>query len=443
VNRDILSSLKTLPHSPGVYLMRDPAGALLYIGKAIDLRKRVSSYFIGSENRLTAKNQVLVGVVHHIDYIPAASEREALLIEQKLIRRHQPPYNILWKDDKSYPFIKLSVKEDFPRLELTRRRLKDGNVYFGPFPAVSHIHRLLRWIWKKHLLPLRPCRIVFSESQLPPLKKVQSCIYLHTKECPAPCIGRIDKAGYRNIVDQAVLFFRGKHTNLIARWEGEMKRASTRKDYEQAAALRDNIFALSHMAEKVTLREITPEQVVGKIQSSTALKELQLALELPNPPITIEGFDISHTFGENTVASMVTFRHGKPDKNRYRKYRIRLAKHSDDYAALKEVVQRRYRRLKEERGDWPDLILIDGGPGQLSSAVASLEQVQKAHPPIISLAKENEEIYRPGVAKPVVLPKESAALQILQQVRDESHRFAVSYHRSLRKRRLLNDEGNP
>jgi len=140
---------------------------------------------------------------------------------------------------------------------------------------------------------------------------------------------------------------------------------------------------------------------------------------------------------------MVTFRHGKPDKNRYRKYRIRLAKHSDDYAALKEVVQRRYRRLKEERGDWPDLILIDGGPGQLSSAVASLEQVQKAHPPIISLAKENEEIYRPGVAKPVVLPKESAALQILQQVRDESHRFAVSYHRSLRKRRLLNDEGNP
>lgn len=426
--------VSTLPHKPGVYIMRDRAGAILYIGKAVDLAKRVANYFRANAE---PKIRALASEIRHVDFITAESEREALIIEQRLINRHQPLYNTMFRDDKTYPYVKISVNEDFPRIYLTRQRRKDGGLYYGPYPHVSTVKKMLHWIWKKKLFPLRPCKLEFTEKVLPPFRKVQSCLYLHTGECPAPCVGKISKKDYGRIAERAALFFEGKHDRLRAFWKKEMKAAAKKLQFERAAQWRNQLEALEHIQQRVTFRALRPEDVQSRIQSSQALQELQKALELPRPPVRIEAFDISHVQGAETVASLVVFEKGKPAKNHYRKFKIRTVQGVDDFASMREVVGRRYKRVREEGLPWPDLILIDGGAGQLSAALEALKALGGRRPPVASLAKQEEEIYLPDQQEPLKLPKDSPALHVLQHIRDESHRFAVSFHRQRRGKTLL------
>ncbi len=437
-------SLPNLPHSPGVYLMRDNTGLIIYIGKARDLKKRVSSYFMkradGTARETysdTAKVQALLTVIRHIDYVPTLSEREALVLERRLIARHKPDFNVMWKDDKTYPWVALTMGEDFPRLFLTRIKKRDGTQYFGPYPSVTGVRQLLKWAWRKKLFPLRPCRLEIKEGSPYPYEKVKSCLYLHTGECPAPCLGKISSASYKKIADRAQWFFEGKKEKLLGQWEKEMARRSKNLEFEEAAQLRNRIETVQHMNERVTVREMTEDGLKSRIQSSRAVQELMKALSMPRSPETIECFDISHIQGTEKVASMVRFKHGRPDKSNYRKFIIRTVIGIDDFKSMAEVVGRRYRRLKKEGTNFPDLVLIDGGKGQLSSALKALEEEKVTGLFVAALAKEEEEIFLPGKSESIRLPADSPALLLLRHVRDEAHRFAISFHRLRRKKKTL------
>jgi len=435
--------LLNLPHRPGVYRMRDTEGKILYIGKAKDLAKRVSQYF--RNGRTGAKEQHLVPLIRTVDYILCASERESLILEQKLIRRHRPPFNILWKDDKSYPYVQLTISEDYPRLTLTRRvpQKRDGSLYFGPYPKAGSIQSLLRYLWKKKFFPLRSCRWDFSEKKPPDSGKIHACLYYHTRECPAPCAGRISKKRYRRIAQKARWFFEGRFGRLKKTFGKEMRKLSANLEYEEAAQLRDNLQALEHMGERVRMHEISKISVLQKMQPAQALSELQRLLELPKVPLHVEAFDISNLSGAQPAGSMVCFRDGNPHKNHYRRFRIRSVQGMDDFKMMQEVVLRRYRSLLEKQEEFPDLVIIDGGKGQLSAALKALRELPIPAPKqasIVALAKKHEEIYLPQKTDPVRIPSDSPALHLLQKVRDEAHRFAVTYHKLLRKKHLFGEK---
>ncbi|MBI3553884.1 MAG: excinuclease ABC subunit UvrC [Elusimicrobia bacterium] len=422
-----------LPHACGVYIMRDAAANILYIGKAIDLAKRVAQYF--NPNKEDLKNSVLAPLIRKIDYISCSSEREALILERRLIRRHQPFFNSMWKDDKSYPFIKVTLGEDFPRVLMTRKKIRDGGAYFGPYPQSSPIKSLLGYLWRQKFFPLRPCRWDFSTTKPLDKRKITSCLYYHTGECPAPCAGKISPEGYRAIAERAVLFFKGEYGKLKQRFETEMKMASGKLEYEKAAQLRDNIRALEQMGERVRVQSVREEDVSGQIASSEAVSDLQRALGLASPPFHVECFDISHFQGRQTVASMVCFKGGEPFKDHYRKFRIKEVAGIDDFKSMAEVVRRRYQRLKTE-GGLPDLVLVDGGKGQLSAALSALQEI-KVKVPLASLAKRVEEVFLPGKSESIIMERGRPALRLLQRLRDEAHRFGITYHRLLRKKALL------
>ncbi|MEK7381940.1 MAG: excinuclease ABC subunit UvrC [Elusimicrobiota bacterium] len=418
-----------IPHKTGVYIMRDAGGEILYIGKANDLSKRVAQYF--NLNKEDVKNQALSPLVRRIDYVLCRSEREALLLERRLINENQPFFNVMWKDGKTYPYLKITLGEDYPRIITTRRKVRDGGIYFGPFPKVTPIRGLLRYLWKQHIFPLRPCRWEFSRQKPLDQRKINGCLYYHTKECPAPCTGRIAKEDYRKIAKRAVLFFKGKYTDLRQEFEAEMKKASAALDYERAAQLRDNSLALGQMGERVRVREVEADDIGGKIAQTRMVTALQEALALPSPPVHIECFDISHFAGHQTVASMVCFLGGRPHRDHYRKFRIRETAGIDDFKSLHEAVRRRYKRLKAEKAKLPDLVLIDGGKGQLGAAQDALAEL-KLKIPTASLAKRIEEVFVPGRTASILLELDDPALRLLQQLRDEAHRFGVAYHRKLR-----------
>lgn len=425
-----------LPHKTGVYVMRDAAGEILYIGKAIDLAKRVANYF--NPNKEYLKNQSLAPLIRRIDYVLCESEREALLIERRLINEHQPFFNVMWKDGKTYPYLKISMGEDFPRVFTTRTKKKDGGVYFGPYPKVAPIRALLRYLWKQRLFPLRPCRWDFSEAKPLDRRKINACLYYHTKECPAPCAAKISKDEYRGIAERAVLFFKGQYADLREEFERDMKAASDRLDYEQAAQLRDNVAALSQMGERIRVRAVEADAVGGHTARTQMITDLQKALMLPTPPVHIECFDISHFQGHQTVASMVCFTGGKANRDHYRKFKIRDVAGIDDFKSMREAVYRRYKRLQAEKEKLPDLILIDGGKGQLGAAQEALKDL-KLKIPMASLAKRIEEVFLPGRSESILLRLDDPALRLLQQLRDEAHRFGVAYHRLLRDKNLFEE----
>ncbi len=425
-----------LPHACGVYIMRDASGLILYIGKAIDLAKRVAQYF--NPNKDDLKVAILAPLIRKIDYIPCASEREALILERRLIYRHQPFFNSMWKDNKSYPYVKITLGEDFPRVLMTRKKIKDGAAYFGPYPQAGPIKSLLNYLWRQQFFPLRPCRWDFSTTKPLDKRKITSCLYYHTGECPAPCAGKISPQDYRGIADRAVLFFKGEYPKLKGQFESEMKSASSKLEYERAARLRDNIRAIEQMGERVRVQAVKEEDVAGQIASSEAVSDLQKALGLNSPPFHIECFDISHFQGHQTVASMVCFKGGEPHKDHYRKFKIREVVGIDDFKSMAEVVRRRYVRLKRE-GGMPDLVLIDGGKGQLSAALGAL-QAAGVRLPIASLAKRIEEVFMPGKSESIIMERDRPALKLLQRLRDEAHRFGITYHRLLRKKALF--DGN-
>lgn len=425
-----------IPHRTGVYIMCDAGGEILYIGKALDLSSRVAQYF--NPNKEDLKNQSLVPLIRRIDYVLCESEREALLLERRLINEHQPFFNVLWKDGKTYPYVKITMGEDFPRLITTRRKVRDGGAYFGPYPKVTPVRALLRYLWKQRLFPLRPCRWDFSEAKPLDKRKITACLYYHTKECPAPCAAKISKTEYRGIAERALLFFKGQYADLRGKFEAEMKEAAAALDYERAAQLRDNVQALSQMGERVRVRAVEADQVGGHTARTQMVTDLQKALMLSAPPVHIECFDISHFQGHQTVASMVCFSGGKPNRDHYRKFKIRDTAGIDDFKSMHEAVYRRYKRLKSEKAALPDLILIDGGKGQLGAAQEALKELELKIP-MASLAKRIEEVFLPGRPESILLRLDDPALRLLQQLRDEAHRFGVAYHRLLRDKHLFEE----
>ena len=524
------SEVGTLPESPGVYLMKNKEGIVIYIGKAKNLKKRVSNYF-QSEKEL--KIRFLVINIAIIDYIKVSNESEALILEANLIKEYKPKYNVMFKDNKFYPFIKVTVRDDFPRIVFSRDERKDGSKYFGPYTSARSVRQYIDVI--QRLFFIRTC------VEMP--KK--ECLNYHIKRCSGPCIHKITYEDYREQVKQALSFLSGDYGNLVSDLEAQMKSAAHDLLFEKAQLIKEKITAIrmfestqsvfldsninadfiglftkmgkiifvasiirngkmigkrSYSAtlqfeediddiltnfiieyskqndknltsifidgsyreiieplnvyfeninsgihlntphnenQKALIRMATENaslhlvQILSKVETSESLKLLQDVINLDTLPMRIEGFDIANILGENAVASMVSFYAGKPDKKNYRHYKIKTKSTPDDYAMINEVVYRRYKRLKEEGEEFPDLILIDGGKGQLNAAYKALSDLGVTLN-IVSLAKKNEEIYNLFQDKPLVLNKNSAALHILQQVRDESHRFANSFYNKIK-----------
>jgi len=424
--------LMQIPKLPGVYVMSDSLGNIIYIGKAKDLKSRISSYFNAD---IDSKATTIITSMRKIDYILCASEREALIIERQLINKIKPHFNSMWKDDKSYPYIKFSINEDFPRLIFTRKKLKDSALYFGPYPQLFYIKKLVRWL--KRLFKIRPCKIDLSENSLHNEKNVKSCLYYHTEMCYAPCLGKITSKEYKQKVKGIELFLNGRFKKLESEWKKQMFDLSLSMCYEEAKEVRDRLYALRSMSERVMISEITQEEMNQSIKRADSMNELKNFLGLKSQPTIIEGFDNSNIHGIDAVASMVRFQNGIADKKNYRRFKIKTVYGIDDFASMKEVIFRRYSSLIRKNEKMPDLILVDGGKGQLKYALNALSEL-RLQIPVISLAKGNEEIFLQDKDKPLILSRHSEALKLLQFIRNEAHRFALSYHRKLRVKSFFN-----
>jgi excinuclease ABC subunit C len=408
---DVKKRLKEIPHLPGVYIMKDGSGEALYIGKAKDLSKRVSSYF--QENRpKTARLMSLLERIKDLDYIVTGSEEEALIYEASLVKEKRPRYNVELKDDKSFPFLKLSLNEKFPRLTITRKRPEDGSRYFGPYTRVKILRSAVSIM--KNIFPLRICKKMPKEV----------CLAYHIGQCLGPCIGKVDEKSYNEIVKELILFLEGRKTRLVQELTAKMKDFSSRKEFEKAAMIRNRLSALLEVSDK----RVHDYSSWGNV----ALK-LKNMVRLPKLPSRIEAFDVSCIFGKDSTGSMVYFNNGKPDKSNYRRFRIKQVEGINDYAMIKEIVRRRYKRLKEEGKRFPDLIIIDGGKGHLQAAYEELLALNVAHIPVIGIVKEHERIYTIGSSEPLDLNRDSEIMHFIQKIRDEAHRFALSYHHKLRK----------
>ena len=520
----IRKKVSTLPHKPGIYLMKDRFGTVIYVGKARDLRKRVSHYFQPSRRMgWDLKFRALVEGICDFDFHIVRSEPEALLLESKLIKEFHPRYNVSFRDDKRFLMLKVNMNDPIPRFTLTRIKQDDGARYFGPFPNSGALRSTLSLVRRQ--FHLRGCRPL-----TPTERDYRHCLYAHLKYCTAPCIGNVNREQYLEQVNAACDFIAGQCEEMQEQLEGEMKKAAANQQYERAAELRDMLADLKRTTRKTEKFERIPYSLPIAIDPARDLAELAEALGLAAPPQRIEGFDISNISGTFAVASMVRFKNGRPDRANYRRFKIKTVTGQDDFASMAEVVRRRYTRLLNEskvqsprskeggeaipealqelvddvsaaakrRGrvgpttdssamdvrsgrapghdasasptpdivtstgaispspiGWeragvraqaepstkgtsnlPDLILIDGGKGQLGMAVAELKKLGLEHIPVIGLAKEFEEIYQPGKSEPLRLSHESGALKLLQRVRDESHRFANTYNAQLRLKRI-------
>ncbi|MFA4905760.1 MAG: excinuclease ABC subunit UvrC [Candidatus Margulisiibacteriota bacterium] len=404
------------PDLPGVYLFKDKNGKVIYVGKAKSLRRRVASYFKTPVD--SPKTAALLDHYQRIDFIVAKTELEALLLESRLIKKFLPRYNIQWRDDKQYPYIKLTLQEEWPRLEVSRKKTKDGARYFGPYEAgsVKDTVRLL-----KKFFPIRLCK----ES---PLKhREQPCLYYYIKQCWAPCAREVSPEEYQKICQVIVKLLEGDLEGALTNLKEEMELASRAQNFERAARLRDRIRNLS----RLTLR--TPGWKPPRRQQTgaTSLWELRQSLGLNRTPRRIEAYDVSNIQGSDIVASMVTFEDGEARKGSYRKFRIRGLDKPNDVAALEQAVFRRYTGSLKAMPR-PDLILIDGGIAQARAGEKALKRAN-LRIPVLGLAKREEELYFPRKNIPLKLPRDSAALLLLQKIRDEAHRFALAFQRASRR----------
>lgn len=553
VNTLIEEQLNRLPHSPGVYLMRDAEGTILYVGKAANLHHRVRSYFTATQ-KLTPKLQRMVSQIADIDFYVATSEQEALIMELNFIKQYHPRFNVHLKDDKTFPYLKINVKEDWPRVYVTRRFEQDGGRYFGPFATAKSIKQTLRFL--QNIFPFRICsKAITGKTRRP-------CLEFHLGHCLAPCTGEVSRAEYAQVIKEVTMFLEGKRDKVVSELKARMARASETMDYEKAALLRDQIQAIRDVIEgekiaatirgeqdviafvqdrdlayaqvlfvrnnKLTGRESfllqgtrqeQPRQIMtsfikqyyssrpqipprlllqypvddkpvikewlqgkrgGRVEIEVprrgtkkqlidiaaenarqgleqlkikeiarpqslddALAEIEKELKLKSPPLRMEAYDISNIQGSSAVGSMVVFEKGKTKPAHYRRFKIKTVAGANDYAMLQEVLLRRFKHGSREGNStadtWailPDLVLIDGGKGQLNAALATLKETGNAVP-VVSLAKENEEIFIPGRREPVVLPRSSPGLQLLQRLRDEAHRFAISYYTRTHRRKTF------
>jgi excinuclease ABC subunit C len=437
VTDHIRNKLGNVPHKPGVYLMKDRFGTVIYVGKARDLRRRVSQYFHPSRRQgWDLKFNALVDAIHDFDVHVVRSEPESLLLEGKLIKQFQPRYNISFRDDKRFLLLKVNMNDPIPRFTLTRLKQDDGARYYGPFAHSGALRSTLAMVRRK--FNLRGCRPL-----TPGEADYKHCLYGNLKYCTAPCIGNVTRDQYILQVQAACEFLSGQSEELEKQLAEEMKKAAGALDFEKAAGLRDALEDLRRTMKKTEKFERLPYTLPVAIDPNKDLQELATVLGLPAPPERIEGFDISNISGTFAVASMVSFRNGRPDRSNYRRFRMKTVTGQDDFACMAETIHRRYSRvLKEsteqalERPNLPGLILIDGGKGQLNAAVGELSKLGIMNVAIIGLAKEFEEIFRPGEAEPLRLDHNTGALKLLQRVRDESHRFANTYNARLRLKKI-------
>ena len=523
-----VKSPDNLPNKPGVYIMRDSTDTIIYIGKAKNLIKRVKSYFREKLDR--PKTQILMSHFDSLEYIVTNSEKEALILEATLIKKHRPRYNVQLKDDKRYPYVKIT-DEEFPRLVITRNVTKNG-VYFGPFTDVGSVKQTVKFL--KSLFKIRTCRNMNGP-----------CLNSQIDLCYAPCNGGITEKEYSEIINKIDLFFQGKYSTIVKNLKNEMMEAAQNEEFEKAAVIRDQISSIEEIMEKqfvdlvdddldqdviaiapgenevvVIIMPIRNGKIVGrddflmsasqydssseimfsfiqqyygynrhipkqilldediddkelleewlsdlrgnkvkikvpqkgvklrlvkmakknaeiikhqKKKMEDALIELKKYLKLEKLPRVIEGYDISNISGQFAVGSKVSFKDGKPNKKRYKHFRMETPG-PNDFAMMEELLTRRLKMVESDPE--PDLIVIDGGKGQLGMACGVLEELNLTHIPIIGLAKEFEEIYLPNTKRPIIIPKNNKALHLLQQVRDESHRFAITYHRKLRSKNI-------
>ncbi len=434
------SRIDILPNKPGVYIMRNKEGTILYIGKAKNLSDRVKQYF--QESNLYSRGwklPSLLPLIAKIDYVTCASERDALVLEEKLIKQYQPFFNSLGKDGKTYPYLKLSLSEDFPRLQLVRKSAADagkksGDAYYGPYPKSYTVKSLMRFLWKSGYAPLRPCKWKFSRSQ--PLKdiKINTCIYYHTGQCPAPCAGKISYEDYRQNAQRLADFLDGNFGNLQDTLTHLMQAHSQKMEYEQAAVYRNFLHALEHMKERVLVGRFKDEYITTAMQNTDKLTRLAEVIGLKKLPAHIEAFDNSHLFGREAVGCMVCYINGEKNHEHYRRFKIKTAmpdKGGSDFAMMEESVYRRLRQIKRDPSQTPDLILLDGGKSQIHAALNAYERADM-YIPFIALAETHEGIYIPGQAESIKLPIGDPALNLLMEIRDEVHRFAITYHRKLR-----------
>jgi excinuclease ABC subunit C len=553
MNSKLEVNLKNLPPSPGVYQFLNKNGKVIYVGKANNLKNRVRSYF--QENLTSAKTIALVSKINDLQTLVTDSELEALILENNLIKELKPRYNVNLKDDKSFPFIKVT-NELFPRIYSTRRVINDGAKYFGPYTDVRSMRSSLRMI--NQIFKIRSCKLDLTEKNIL-AKKFKVCLDYHIKKCDGPCENFISSNAYNEMVDEVVKLLKGKTDDLIKDLKKKMEIAVTDLEFEKAAELRDKINQLDSLAAKQKIvsddfedRDIfavafegkdstcavfnirsgkligkkqlklsieigeelpeiysaaikfyyndfveIPKEIIIETQPSDAdaladwlkmksdkkikifvpqrgdlkslvkmckenaslqLKEIQLQkmknlgnvpyplaalqrdLRLKELPRIIECFDISNLQGSDTVASMVVFQEGKPKKSLYRKFIIKTVEGPDDFSSMREVIERRYSHLLEQNQPPPNLIMVDGGKGQLSSAVEILDMLGFKNYNIIGLAKRLEEVFFPGNSDPELIPKTSSGLKLLQQIRDEAHRFAITFHRSRRSKRIIHTE---
>jgi excinuclease ABC subunit C len=426
--------VKTFPTTPGVYLMKDAQAKVLYVGKAKNLRNRASHYFTkaAAEDERTAD---LVKLIADVDFLPADSEVDALLLEARLVKDIQPRFNVELKDDKTFPYLQIRVREDFPRVEFTRKPRRRGVRLYGPFTSAKTLRHAIQVL--QRIFQFRTCTLDIKQDD-ERWRWFRPCLLHSIRQCTAPCNFRVTKEDYRKQIRALRMVLEGKKERLIARMEREEREAAAKLEFEKAARLRDDIAALRKLAERGDVaRDAQPE--VFPIDPKKGLIGLRKVLGLEKTPRTIEGVDIAHLAGEDTVASLVSFIDGLPFKPGYRRYKIRSVEGIDDYASIQEVVTRRFRRLAEQEELFPDVLLIDGGKGQLNAARQAFTLLGISPPVLLSLAKRDEEIYRPGEAEPLRLSRHAAALRLLQYVRDEAHRFAQHYHHSLQRKKIEDD----
>ena len=494
VTETIRKKLSAVPHRPGVYLHKDRFGTVIYVGKALNLRKRVSQYFQSSRRMgWDLKFNALVEAIHDFDVHVVRSEPEALLLESKLVKEFKPRFNIMLRDDKRFLMLKVNLNDPIPNFTFTRFKKDDGARYFGPFVNSVGLRNTVALARKQ--FNLRGCR-VFTPGEA----DYKHCLYAHLKHCTAPCVGNVSREQYLEQVKAACNFLEGQCREMQGQLEVEMKRAADPRDFEKAADLRDLIRDLNDTWKKTEKFARVPYTLPLAINPQNDLVELANILDLPAPPLRIEGFDISNISGTFAVASLVSFKNGRPDRANYRRFKIKTVVGQDDFASVAEVVRRRYSRLLNEsvaptqktkndddgyavpqelqtlvnetsrrvrrgtpvksvgqasrlsqiskripniNGDrrdacptLPDLILIDGGKGQLSAACAELKKLGLEKIPVIGLAKEFEEIYLPGKNLPLRLGLDHPAVKLLQRIRDECHRVANSYNAQLRLKKI-------
>ena len=456
----IRQQIREFPTGPGLYFMKDADDVVLYIGKAKNLRSRVASYFQPSSNLEASRGPHIVEMVNkvdHVDYLEAESEVDAMLKEARLIKDVRPLYNMDLMDDKTFPYLEITTRENFPGVYITRKPHEKGTLLFGPFTNVSDLRAVLVELQKA--FQFRTCNLEIKADD-PKRRFFRPCLLHSIKQCTAPCGARIEKEEYKKIIRDFIRFLRSKRSTVLRELQQQMEAAAKNLEYERAASLRDRIRLVESLDERGTPSEhVQPEAFAP--DPTEALVKLREILQVPGQVRIIEGIDIANIGGAEAVGSLVKFIDGRPFKNGYRRFRIKSVKGIDDYAMIAEVVRRRYKYALRGEELWPDLILIDGGLGHLRAAEAALKEMiaHVAQPPsagstpegrgatwgeppqtkLASIAKREEDIYLQGSPQPLKLPAHSPVRKLLQYVRDEAHRFAQHYHHILRTKKMLNE----